>query len=277
MVLRSFLARGRRLALALLSVGLLSALIVPAPARAQWPGDDRINPDPAEYYTVYCKDDQLSVYRADGVVLKYVPLTTLLGLPSSGGSVSLGSGMSVARSSDTITLSGSNGNYAGSGSKSFSLTTCLERNGILLAYYTPQQPTYNYGYNYGYTGYTSWYPNYTGYAGYTGYTGSACTYVVQYGDTLAGVALSHGVPLYQLADANGLNAYSWLYAGQTLTLPSCGTTTTTTTGSRIHIVQRGENLYRIGLAYGVPYTTIAAANGIVDPSRIEVGQRLVIP
>lgn len=272
MVARSgFWVRGRRLALAVLSVGLLLGLALPAPALAQWPGDDRINPHPAEYYTVYCKNDQLSIYRGDGLVLKYVPLTTLLNLSASGGSVSVGSGMSVARSGDTITVSGSNGNYAGSGSKSFSLTTCLERNGILLAYYTPQVPTYTPGYSYGYS---YGYPGYPGYTGYTGYTGSACTYVVQPGDTLAGVALNRGIPLYQLAAANGLSPYSWLYTGQTLSLPSC---TGTTTGGRIHIVQRGENLFRIGLAYGVPYTVIAAANGLADPSRIEAGQRLVIP
>ena len=48
-------------------------------------------------------------------------------------------------------------------------------------------------------------------------------------------------------------------------------------GSVIHIVQRGENLYRIALRYGVTVQAIAAANGIVNPHRIYAGQRLVIP
>jgi LysM repeat protein len=45
----------------------------------------------------------------------------------------------------------------------------------------------------------------------------------------------------------------------------------------IHVVQPGENLFRISLRYGTTVQAIAAANGIVNPSRIYVGQRLVIP
>lgn len=45
----------------------------------------------------------------------------------------------------------------------------------------------------------------------------------------------------------------------------------------VHEVRAGETLYRIGKAYGVSYQAIARANGIRDPAKIEVGQRLVIP
>jgi LysM repeat protein len=44
-----------------------------------------------------------------------------------------------------------------------------------------------------------------------------------------------------------------------------------------HIVSTGENLYRIGLKYGVPYEEIANVNGITNPRLIYVGQRLCIP
>lgn len=44
-----------------------------------------------------------------------------------------------------------------------------------------------------------------------------------------------------------------------------------------HRVKPGENLYRIGKAYGVDYRELARANGIDDADRIEVGQRLVVP
>lgn len=44
-----------------------------------------------------------------------------------------------------------------------------------------------------------------------------------------------------------------------------------------HIVRPGENLFRIGLRYGVSYTTLAAYNGIADPAQIYVGQCIVIP
>jgi murein DD-endopeptidase MepM/ murein hydrolase activator NlpD len=44
-----------------------------------------------------------------------------------------------------------------------------------------------------------------------------------------------------------------------------------------HRVEAGENLYRIGKAYGVSHQELARLNGIQDPARIEVGQVIVIP
>ena len=44
-----------------------------------------------------------------------------------------------------------------------------------------------------------------------------------------------------------------------------------------HVVAPGENLFRIGVAYGVDYRELASANHIDNPSLIEVGQRLLIP
>jgi murein DD-endopeptidase MepM/ murein hydrolase activator NlpD len=48
-------------------------------------------------------------------------------------------------------------------------------------------------------------------------------------------------------------------------------------GVTIHVVQRGENLFRIAQRYGTTVEAIAAANGIADPRYITVGQRLLIP
>lgn len=45
----------------------------------------------------------------------------------------------------------------------------------------------------------------------------------------------------------------------------------------IHVVQRGENLFRIALSYGLSTDQVAAANGISNPGSILVGQRLIIP
>ncbi len=45
----------------------------------------------------------------------------------------------------------------------------------------------------------------------------------------------------------------------------------------IHHVATGENLYRIGLRYGVDAQEIAKANGIRDVTSLRVGQRLYIP
>ena len=45
----------------------------------------------------------------------------------------------------------------------------------------------------------------------------------------------------------------------------------------VHVVRAGENLYRIGLRYGVPAEVIARANGIRDVTALSIGTRLRIP
>jgi murein DD-endopeptidase MepM/ murein hydrolase activator NlpD len=50
-----------------------------------------------------------------------------------------------------------------------------------------------------------------------------------------------------------------------------------TTGATIHVVQRGETLFSIAQRYGLSLDVIAAANGIINPSNIITGQRLLIP
>ena len=45
----------------------------------------------------------------------------------------------------------------------------------------------------------------------------------------------------------------------------------------IHVVQPGENLFRIALRYGLDTNTLARYNGIADPNTIYVGQKIKIP
>ncbi|WP_167758903.1 polysaccharide deacetylase family protein [Thermaerobacter sp. FW80] len=45
----------------------------------------------------------------------------------------------------------------------------------------------------------------------------------------------------------------------------------------VHVVQRGETLYRIARRYGVSVQELARLNGLDDPARIRAGQRLRIP
>jgi uncharacterized protein YraI len=47
--------------------------------------------------------------------------------------------------------------------------------------------------------------------------------------------------------------------------------------TRVHVVQPGENLFRIALNYGVNMYTLAAVNGITNFALIYVGQVLIIP
>lgn len=45
----------------------------------------------------------------------------------------------------------------------------------------------------------------------------------------------------------------------------------------IHVVQRGETLFRIALRYGLTIDALSRANGLTNPNSIQVGQRLLIP
>jgi LysM repeat protein/aryl-phospho-beta-D-glucosidase BglC (GH1 family) len=48
-------------------------------------------------------------------------------------------------------------------------------------------------------------------------------------------------------------------------------------GQTYYTVQPGDNLYRIGLKFGLSVDVLARANGIVNPNFVYVGQRLIIP
>ncbi len=126
-------------------------------------------------------------------------------------------------------------------------------------------------------------------------------YLVQPGDTLARIAQRFGVSLTALAAVNYIVNINQLYVGQplviptaytvvpttnytpvvtiptTVTYPPATTTTTTSYSGQTHVVQQGENLYRIALRYGVSMSALIAANGIVNPNVIYVGQVLRIP
>ncbi|UCG23606.1 MAG: LysM peptidoglycan-binding domain-containing protein [Chloroflexota bacterium] len=52
---------------------------------------------------------------------------------------------------------------------------------------------------------------------------------------------------------------------------------TTSTLPATHTVAPGENLYRIGLKYGMSWVTLAAYNNLPNPNYIRVGQVLYIP
>ena len=54
-------------------------------------------------------------------------------------------------------------------------------------------------------------------------------------------------------------------------------TTAATDCPQDHVVQPGENLFRIGLQYGQSWVTLAQYNGITNPNNITVGQTIKIP
>jgi murein DD-endopeptidase MepM/ murein hydrolase activator NlpD len=122
--------------------------------------------------------------------------------------------------------------------------------------------------------------------------GSVTEYLVRDGDTLWDISSSVGVPIGQLAAANGLEDPDWVPAGRVLTVPRGGTTLgraaapapasapTAATGagtSGRYTVRSGDALSDIAWRAGVPVSQLAAANGITDPSFLAVGQVLTLP
>lgn len=108
------------------------------------------------------------------------------------------------------------------------------------------------------------------------------THTVQPGETLFSISQQYNVPPEEIAAANNLANVNQLDVGQVLVIPVAGTTvpggtTPPTTGEQVHVVQPGENLFRIALGYGMTANELAAYNGIADPTLIFVGQVIRIP
>jgi LysM repeat protein len=103
-------------------------------------------------------------------------------------------------------------------------------------------------------------------------------HVVQPGENLFRIALHYGVTIDAIARANGLTNTRHIYVGQRLIIPSSAAPSSPSASSgSVHVVQRGENLFRIALRYGTTVQALAGANGIINTGRIYAGQRLVVP
>jgi LysM repeat protein len=116
------------------------------------------------------------------------------------------------------------------------------------------------------------------------------THTVVAGETLTGLSLLYDVPVDVIVSANNLTNEDSLDIGQVLIIPAEGTEVVATTEpaveatavppageERTHVVQAGENLFRIGLQYGFTVDELAAYNGIANPHVLDVGQVIKIP
>ncbi len=127
-------------------------------------------------------------------------------------------------------------------------------------------------------------------------SGASLVHIVQPGETLFRIGLKYNVPWPRIQAANNLVGVT-VYAGQRLTIPASGApapapaatqpapapaepapeaTPAPAGENRIHIVQRGETLFTIGLKYNLRWTAIQAANNLAS-DRIFAGQQLIIP
>ncbi len=107
-------------------------------------------------------------------------------------------------------------------------------------------------------------------------------YVVRAGDTLGRIAARYGVSVASLANANGIANPNRIYVGQRLVIPggsgspSAPAPSPAPATGGIYIVQPGDTLSRIAARYRTTVAALMAANGIANPDRIWVGQRLRI-
>lgn len=112
-------------------------------------------------------------------------------------------------------------------------------------------------------------------------SGPTFNYTVKRGDTLFGIARSAGVSVDDIIRLNS-GVYPTLtvnpgrlVVGWDLQIPANVSVTASPGGT--YTVQRGDNLFRIGLAYNMDWRLIAQANGIGAPNALRVGQVLTIP
>jgi murein DD-endopeptidase MepM/ murein hydrolase activator NlpD len=103
-------------------------------------------------------------------------------------------------------------------------------------------------------------------------------YTVRWGDTLSAIGRRLGVAPTSLASANGIADLDRIKAGQVLTVPQGGHAVAVgTTAGVFHVVQSGENLATIARRFGTTQSALVSANGLSNPNRLAIGQRLVIP
>lgn len=106
------------------------------------------------------------------------------------------------------------------------------------------------------------------------------TYQVQSGDTMGKIAEQLGISLQDLLAANPqITNPDSIQVGDVINLPGAGSSAGTPVpqGERVHVVQAGENLYRIGLLYGCTIDQLVQHNGLTNPDSLEVGQQIRIP
>jgi len=102
-------------------------------------------------------------------------------------------------------------------------------------------------------------------------------HVVAWGETLFSIARHYGTSVDNICTANGIADPDRIYPGQRLTIPTTSVPAAPANVGATHVVQAGENLYRISLQYGTTVQALVELNGLYNPGHIVAGQTLVIP
>lgn len=98
---------------------------------------------------------------------------------------------------------------------------------------------------------------------------------VQPGDTLWGLARTHGTSVSELQRLNGLDGSGTIYAGRSLTVSAGGGGSTG--GGRTHTVVAGDTLSQLAVTYGTSARALGEANGLASSGLIRIGATLTVP
>jgi LysM repeat protein len=134
----------------------------------------------------------------------------------------------------------------------------------------------------------------------TPYRGPIIVYIVQPGDSISTIAVRFGTTVEEISRLNNILNPNLLFVGQRLNVPSRGVvapppsptvapptrpaatptrtpTVQPVTGGIVYRVQYGDSLYSIAVRFGVSLSNLIRLNRIANPSRIFVGQTIIIP
>jgi LysM repeat protein len=121
------------------------------------------------------------------------------------------------------------------------------------------------------------------------------SYTVEDGDSLSSIAAAFGVTAEEIAAANGIDDPRNLSVGQVLIIPGvpsgnsdvlatteepeqpAETPTPPEQEQQTYIVQDGDIPETIARQFGITADELMAANGITDPTSLQIGDELIIP
>ncbi len=106
---------------------------------------------------------------------------------------------------------------------------------------------------------------------------NGCLHIIRFGETLSGIAARYQTSAFNLAQANGIRNPNFIFAGMVLHVPCAPISYTPPCSSTVYMVLPGDDLFRIGLRFGLNQFALAAYNGLPNPNLIFAGMRLLIP
>ncbi|MFA5524415.1 MAG: LysM peptidoglycan-binding domain-containing protein [Tissierellales bacterium] len=98
----------------------------------------------------------------------------------------------------------------------------------------------------------------------------AGTHTTKPGDTYWKISTWYGVTLENLLKANGATYTSILYIGQKVYIPE-------NISYKTHLVQKGDDLWKLSIKYGVPVNDIAKASNISTSKVLYIGDVIKVP